>query len=378
VRRTIAGLTDLRDAPSFTEWAGVYYHEKSATLRKVQRPDMIDVLVRVVLRFFGRRPADTANAIAGEPYHDLTLADPILDPEWLDRFEDWMDAKQFSGSHRNHLRTQISGMYRVAMLPKYRKQTGVLVNPMDGVPRDRRVVRQAELSIEQLRSWMAHASYHVRLAMAIAALAPKLRLANVLGLEWTAHLDRGLTRITLYEHKTFTKTGRPIVQEISAQLRDILLDAKQRNRGRWVVSYRGVRVRSIRGGVKSAAERAHIVYGRATTDGATFHTIRHAVATWLAEMDDLSEPQRAALLAHAHIGTTQGYTHLRPVRERKPLERLSGQTPVAAIVTAPWRRWSKGRTPLVEPIVREENREDPDQEPRKKLRKSTDRRRIAG
>jgi integrase len=244
---------------------------------------------------------------------------------------------------------------------------------MDGVPRDRRVVRQAELSIEQLRSWMAHASYHVRLAMAIAALAPKLRLANVLGLEWTAHLDRSLTRITLYEHKTFTKTGRPIVQEISAQLRDILLDAKQRNRGRWVVSYRGARVRSIRGGVKSAAERAHIVYGRATTDGATFHTIRHAVATWLAEMDDLSEPQRAALLAHAHIGTTQGYTHLRPVRERKPLERLSGQTPVAAIVTAPWRRWSKGRTPFVEPIVREENREDPDQEPRKKLRKSTDR-----
>jgi hypothetical protein len=69
------------------------------------------------------------------------------------------------------------------------------MNPMVGVPRDRRVVRDVELSVEQLRAWLAHASYHVRLAMSIAALAPKLRRSNVLGLEWNVHVDRALTRI---------------------------------------------------------------------------------------------------------------------------------------------------------------------------------------
>lgn len=368
VRRVVAGLTDLRDAPAFQEWAGVYYTEKERGRRKVDHPEMIDVLVKIVLRFFGRKPSNPNAVVAGEPYHDLTLADLILRPELLDEFEEWMEGKHFSGSHRNHLRTQISGMYRAAMLPKYRKLTGVTMNPMDGVPRDRRVLRDVDLSPAQLQAWMAHASYHVRLSMAIAALAPKLRLGNVLALEWREHVDRALTRIRLQEHKT-DASGKPIVQPISDQLRDILEDARTRNRGRWVVSYRGRRVRSIRGGVKLAAARANIPYGRDRKDGATFHTIRHAVATWFAEMEDLTEPVRAALLAHADIRTTQGYTHLRPATERKPLERLSALNPIAAIVKEPWRRWSKGRTPLVARIVDEEKREDSPSERRQNPRK---------
>jgi integrase len=369
VRRTVAGLTDLRDAPAFQEWAGVYYNAKetgAGRIRKVKRPEMVDMLVTIVLRFFGRRPTDPSKVVEGEPYHDYTLADPILKPEILDDFEDWMESHRYSGSHRNHLRTQVSGMYRVAMLPKFRRRTGVTMNPMEGVPRDRRVVRDVELSVEQLQAWLAHASYHVRLAMAIAALAPKLRLANVLALEWRTHVDSALTRITVADHKT-DASGRPIKQGISDQLRNILQDAARRNRGRWVVAYRGKRVKSIRGGVESAAARAGIVYGRDLPAGATFHTIRHAVATWFAEMEELSEPMRAALLNQTDIQTTQGYTHLRPVRERKHLERLSAQTPVAAIVTQPWRRWSKGRTPLAPPIAeekREESAHDSAEKPR--------------
>lgn len=369
VRRREAGIADLRDAPAFADWAGVYYHEKAEGRHRVKRPEQIDVLVRVVLRFWGRRPANPAKVVAGEPYRDLTLADPVEKPELLDEFEDWMEEHRFSGSHRNHLRTQISGMYRLAMLPKYRKLTGVTFNPMEGVPRDRRRVRDVTLSVEQLQAWLSHASYHVRLAMAIAALAPKLRLANVLALEWHQHIDANFSRITVYDHKT-DASGKPIVQEVSGQLAEILRDAKRRNPRRWVVAYRGVKVRKITFGVQSAAERANIPYGRGRADGVTFHSLRHAVATWFAEMEDLSEPQRAALLAHAHISTTQGYTHLRPVRERKPLERLSAQTPLQAIVTQPWRRWSKNRKPMVDPMPESEKREDGDSEDQKSVENS--------
>jgi integrase len=369
VRRREAGIADLRDAPHFAEWAGVYYQEKAEGKRRVKRPDQIDVLVRVALRFWGRRPKDPSKVVAGEPYRDLTLADPITRPELLDEFEDWMEGHSFSGSHRNHLRTQISGMYKAAMLPKYRKRTGIAANPMEGVPRDRRKVRDVALSVEQLQAWLSHASYHVRLAMSIAALAPKLRLANVLALDWREHIDRAFTRITIYEHKT-DASGKPIVQEISAQLAEILKDAKLRNPRRWVVAYRGARVHSIRDGVRAAAERANIPYGRGRADGATFHTIRHAVATWFAEMAELTEPQRASLLAHANITTTQGYTHLRPVKDRPSLERLSAQTPLHAIVTQPWKRWSKNRKPIVPRMPEGEKREDSDRSPRKAHRKT--------
>jgi integrase len=345
VRRQAAGLTDLRDAPPFQEWAGVYYQHKAHSRQKVKRPDQIDFLIRTVLKFWGRRPTDPAKVAPDAPYHDLTLAEPILEPEWLERFESWMEAQRFSGSHRNHLRTQISGMYKVAALPQYRKVTGILasMNPMAGVPRDRRVVRDVSVTPEQVQAWITQASYHIRLALAIAALAPKLRMSNILALEWAVHLDKGLTRITVADHKTDARTGRPLVVMIGAQLRDILEDARRRNPGRWVVSYRGRRVRWIREGVRRAAIRADIPYGRAMAEGATFHTIRHAVATWLAEDEELTEPQRAALLAHTDIKTTQGYTHLRPVRELKPLERLSAKLAIADLVKQPWRRWSKTR-----------------------------------
>ena len=40
------------------------------------------------------------------------------------------------------------------------------------VVRETVVERTMTISLEDLRSWLKHASYHVRLAVAIAALAP--------------------------------------------------------------------------------------------------------------------------------------------------------------------------------------------------------------
>jgi integrase len=164
--------------------------------------------------------------------------------------------------------------------------------------------------------------------VAIAALAPKLRLSNVLALDWQKHLDAGLTRITIGQHKTDRLTGRPLVCDVDAQLQRILRDAQQRHgsRGR-LVTYRGRAVKSIRGAVMAAAKAAKLTWGRFVEHGITFHTIRHTMATMLAELPDLdggpalSESTRKTVMAHRHLETTQRYTHIRPTIERRAIER---------------------------------------------------------
>jgi len=140
------------------------------------------------------------------------------------------------------------------------------------------------ISLEDLRSWLRNASYHIRLAVAIAALAPKLRLANVLALTWKEHIDPDLRYITVHRHKTVATLRRPQVVPISDQLRVILKDARQRT-ATYVVEYRGRPVKTIRGGLRSAVERAGLPFGR-SVDGATFHTLRHTAASLLAELGE--------------------------------------------------------------------------------------------
>ena len=60
---------------------------------------------------------------------------------------------------------------------------------LHGVPRDRPGRRTVILTPAELRTFLSVASYHVRLAVAIGALAPKLRLGNILALRWDRHLD---------------------------------------------------------------------------------------------------------------------------------------------------------------------------------------------
>lgn len=43
-----------------------------------------------MLRFFGRKPVELEKVVPGAPYHDLTLADPIKDPSWIRRWDDYL------------------------------------------------------------------------------------------------------------------------------------------------------------------------------------------------------------------------------------------------------------------------------------------------
>ncbi len=339
LRRQAAGLEPMEvTAPAFAEWAEIAFAAHAPTL---QRPKTFEDQLRVLLRFWGRRPA--TEAVADEPYHDLTLQAPITDPAWLLRFEAWMAAHAWSAGTRNHLRSTLSTLYQVALRPQYRAVAGVSSNPARDLQRERGRTRTVTVSLDELRAWLRHASYHVRLAIAVGALAPKLRLAEVLALEWRTHIDLSGGWITSHEHKTAATSGLPHVVPISDQLRAILDEARRRQPfARYVVTYRGGRVRSIRSGVRAAATAAGLAYGR--QDGVTFHSLRHAMATLLAELG-APEKARSEALGHATITTTQRYTHLRPVHERPVVEQLSSALPIADLVNAPGQRAVRKRRP---------------------------------
>lgn len=311
---------ERRHTPSFTEWAAYVLQQQRTRLT---RPDLLARTLRAVLAFWGRRPQ--TKPVTGGVYHDLRLADPILDPEWIVKFEAWMGARGLAGSTKNSYRSACSMMYRLALRPAFRKKTSITVNPFLGVERDRDRRRLQTLTLEQLQAWIREAAPHVQLAIAIAALAPKLRLASILALRWGRHVDVGLQYITVYEHKTVASTGDPQVIPIDPQLRAILEPFWQRRRtSPSVISFRGNPVKSIRTALKRAARDAGLPYG---IRGITFHSLRHTMATLLAELD-VPEKKRQMVMGHSDIRTTQRYTHLRPVHERAPLAQLSAAVPI--------------------------------------------------
>lgn len=333
-RRREAGLEAPKrgPAPRFQDWAEIHFKERS---QQMTRPEFLEDNLRVLLRFWGRRPE--RNASADDPYHDLRLDDPIADPIWIERFEAWMRARGTAPQTRNHYRSAMRGMYHTALLPKFRAVSGVTMNPFRDLPRETTTERTVTVTVPALRKWLTNASYHVRMAVAVAALAPKLRLASVLALTWADNVDPELQFITVYKHKTVKTTRRPQVVPISEQLRVILKDARQRTKTH-VVEYRGKPVKSVRGGLAKAAKRAGIPFGRAV-NGPTFHTLRHTAATVLAAMGE-SEAIRKDVLGHRTIASTQKYTHLRPVHEIPAHERLAGAMPLADLVTARRKRAS--------------------------------------
>ena len=334
LRQRTAGLEPAPQvtAPRFQDWAEIHYRERA---QHMTRPEFLEDNLRVVLRFWGERPM--RGSVPEDPYHNLRLHDPIRNPVWIERFEAWMRARGSSPQTRNHYRSTLRGMYRTALLPAYRGASGLTVNPFRDVPRETIFERTVTVTVQQLRKWLAQASYHVRLAVAIAALAPKLRLANILSLTWADSVDPDLRYITVHRHKTMNTLRRPQVVPISEQLRIILRDARQRTRVH-IVEYRGKPVKSVRGGLQEAARRAGVPFGRAV-NGATFHTLRHTAASLLAE---LGEPEaiRKEVMGHRNIATTQRYTHLRPIHEIPAHERLAEAVPIADLVTAPRKRAS--------------------------------------
>ncbi len=333
-RRRAAGLeaAPRGPAPRFQDWAEVHFKERS---QHMTRPEFLEDNLRVLLRFWGARPQ--RNASNDDPYHDLRLDDPVRDPIWIERFEAWMRNRATAPGTRNHYRSAMRGMYHTALLPKYRVVSGVTINPFRDLPRETVTERTVTIPVPALRKWLANASYHIRVAVAVAALAPKLRLASVLALTWADHVDPELQFITVHRHKTVKTTRRPQVVPISEQLRVILRDARQRTKTH-VVEYRGKPVKTLRGGLGEAAKRAGIPFGRAV-NGPTFHTLRHTAATMLAVMGE-PEAIRKDVLGHRTIASTQKYTHLRPVHEIPAHERLAEGMPLADLVMARRKRAS--------------------------------------
>lgn len=339
------------ETPRFVDWAEVFYEHKLKR-KKLKRPDLLEREINVVLEFCGprpttppapRRPGAPPRRVVpvAPPYHDLRLGDFIEHPEWITEFERWLAARGTGGSARNHYRSVLSGMYKIAMLPEYRRATGVRLNPFAGIERDRPVRRRVTQTVEQLQAWILHASPHVQLALAIGALAPALRLGNILALRWNEHVDAALRFITVTDYKTDQDRLEPLVIPITGQLQQILRDARKAwevtkaeepKTSNALVQFRGKPVLKITKALREAARRAQVPYGTKAAGGATFHTLRHSMSTLLADMG-VSESHRKELLNHANISTTQIYTHLRPVHLVSPLEQLSNAVPIAASVT---------------------------------------------
>lgn len=358
IRRARAGAPS---SPRFVEWAGVFY-EYVIKEQQLRRPEAIDDVLRVLLRFCGAKPSgdDPKNPpYDGEPYHDLRLKDFIDDADRILEFEDWMDRRGIAAGTKHQYRTYMSRMYKIAMLPRYRKATGVKENPFAGIPRGKKVSRKATLTVDQLLQVLGAMSYHVRLAVGIAALAPSLRLDNVLTLHWREHFDDGLHWITFHEHKTVGVVGEPKVVPIPEQLRAILLDAKQRKSKRcdFVVQYRGGPVSTITNGFRAACERAGIAYGRFLPGGATYHSIRHSISTLLPQLG-VNPWIHRDLMGWKDFGTADGYTHLRPMHLVPAAEQLSAALPIAGLVTDPRRR-ARGQTGGLAPSAASKQAETP-------------------
>ncbi|HEX7087100.1 MAG TPA: hypothetical protein VF198_12090 [Vicinamibacterales bacterium] len=121
LRQRRAGLVsaDPADTPKVQESAEVYLHWQR---RRLTDPASLADVLRVVLRFFSRR---TEKNQGPWPYHDLHLGDIVQEPALLQRFEDWMAERGVSGSTRNHYRSAVSGLFRLATHPQFRGRTGI-------------------------------------------------------------------------------------------------------------------------------------------------------------------------------------------------------------------------------------------------------------
>ena len=344
LRRRRAGLeaADASDTPRFSVWAAVTLrHHKHR--KKLKRPEQLQTNLRMALGFWGERPSK--EPLDDAPYKNLRLGDAIANPELLEQFEQWMEDRGLSGSRKNHYRSACSVMFKLALQPAFRKRSQIRENPFAFVQRDRVPKRIRTFTSAQLRAVIEHAAWHIRVALAIGALAPKLRLRNVLDLRWAEHVAKDLSEISDPDHKTDQETGLPLVVRVSSELRKVLEIAKKHRRGPYVVQFHGRHVRDIKTGLKHAVVKAGkgdagkgLVWGRAK--GVTYHSLRHTMATELARMG-VPEALRTRVMGWRDPQTAKIYTHMVPTDEELPLEELGRRMPVADIIGAPKKPWGR-------------------------------------
>ncbi len=344
IRRRRAGLepADASETPLFSTWAALAFRHHQLR-KKLKRPEQLKTNLRMAMAFWGARPAK--KPLPHAPYRNLRLGDPIAHPELIEEFEQWMDQRGISGARKNHYRSACSIMYKLALQPAFRTKSQIRENPFEHIPRDRVAKRIRVYTAAQLRAILQHAAWHVRIAVGVGALAPKLRLRNVLDLKWSEHVAPDLSQIADPDHKTDQETGLPLVVLVSSELRKVLEIAKKHRRGPYVVHYYGRHVRDIKTGLKHAVERAaktlkdkSLVWGRAK--GVTYHSLRHTMATELARMG-VSEALRTRVMGWRDQATAKIYTHMVPIDEVAPLEELGKRMPLADVIGAPTARWGR-------------------------------------
>lgn len=326
LRREAHGLIAAHpeDAPFIQEFANVYMTEQE---RRLTRPDVLERTLRIVLGFWGKKPRK--HAIDGAPYHNLRLSDPIVDPRWLDKFEQWMDSRGIAGSTRNSYLSAMSGIYKLAAKARYRSRTGIDRNPFDDVGRHQPRVRLVTATKDDVLKWMQHGAPHFVLAIVVGALAHKLRVNQVLQLRFDRHLDPDLTKITFDSHKTIRHSRKPQVTPVSAELRRVLQAVKKAHpKATHVITWRGKPVKDLKTAARQAAARAGLDYG--VRDGAvTFHALRHISVTELARMG-ISAALAAKASGHLDPRTTEKhYTHLVESDEQAVVDRLGERLDLA-------------------------------------------------
>jgi integrase len=328
LRRRAAGLEalDAKDTPRFNEWAAVTLKFQTKR-KKLKRPDEAKNTLRMVLAFWGYAPKE--KPVQGGLYKDLRLGDPIQRPELIGEFEDWMGVRGLSGARKNHYRSALSMMYRVALYPENRTRSGVRENPFRDVLRDRVERRTAVPEFDDLQRWIASAPVPVALAVSIGLLTPALRFGNVVMLT-RKQISRDLMTLTV-PHKTDRDTGLPLVVPISPGLRRILKQVYDASPGDPYVVPLETKKRywELHRLVRLSITAAGLPYGRKNPDGITFHTLRHAVATWLARWK-VSPDLRRRALAHRTVQMTDWYTHLAGLDTRPTMALIDRRLPIAA------------------------------------------------
>lgn len=163
--------------------------------------------------------------------------------------------------------------------------------------------------------YLSHDEWERLRAMAAPGLRPILtlgiatgmRLKEILGLRWE-DVDRKAGLFYLSEDN---KTGNPRVIPIGKTVKTALDGQVRHLKTPWIFTdpaghpYTGSKSRNYVSNATIAAMR------RAGIKGASFHTLRHTVGSWLAQSGE-SEVIIAKLLGHASTKTTERYMHLQP------------------------------------------------------------------
>lgn len=327
---------DRNRTPTFTKWAEVYFRDQ---IKQGKRADFVEGCLNTLLIFWGakptrprKQPAVVVDRPGSTPYHNLRLLDPITRPELILDFEEWMTARKLSGARKNHLRSTLSMMFRLAMSPQWRRRTNIVANPFAGIRRDKVRARARVLSIDEIRDIMGAAPFHLRVAMIVAVYAPKFRVGNILALNFADHVARDFSKITVREHKA-DATAPPLVAPVvpGSDLHRLLIALKRLNKSGYLVEYEGAPIDSIKTAVRAAVESAGLVYGARKKHGVTFHTIRHSIATLLATMSNVSEKLRSEIMGQT-MQTTQKYTHLGAAHQVAGHAELYAAIPLGALI----------------------------------------------